>query len=277
MINANLTTAYRFLRYYFSASTVFDLQSPMAYAFAREVLEDRRTFYVFSEAESLRQQWLRDRGSIRVSDFGAGSLSLQGQERVISDLAKRVATPPQFCRWLFHIARFGQPATMLELGTSLGISAIYQSAAAPHAKFITLEGCPETAGLARRSFQQLHCRAELQVGRFDALLPSALDQLGKLDHLYLDGDHSLEGTLKYLEECRRYSHPGTVWVIGDIHWSEGMERAWETVKAMPGVKMTIDLFGMGVVLFRQEIPVPVHFVLAPSLWKPWHLGRWGGL
>lgn len=273
----NQPAFFRFLKYAWKASTVYDLHSPLAYSFAREVLEDRRNYYIFSDAENLRAEWLRDRRKIQVSDFGAGSTAFKSSERSISDLARKVATPPLFCRWLFRIVQFSRPETMLEMGASLGISALYQSAAAPSARFIAIEGCPQTAQLAKHTFQKMKCPAELLTGRFEEQLPTALAQLGRLDYLYLDGDHSLEGTLKYLRACLPYSHPESVWVIGDIHWSEGMERAWQELKSWPEVRMSFDLFGLGVILFRREIRDPAHFVLAPSLWKPWRLGRWGGL
>lgn len=272
-----ISASIRFLQFYGKASTVFDLHSPLAYSFANAVLEDRRHFYVFSEAETLRREMIRDLSTLQVEDFGAGSTILKSRERTISDLAKKVATPPLFCRWLFHIVRFGHPSAMLEMGTSLGISAIYQSAAAPHAKFITLEGCEQTAQVAKKAFKRVKCKAELLTGRFDQQLPRALAGLGRLDHLYLDGDHSLEGTLRYLELCMPFTHPGTIWVIGDIHWSAEMETAWDRIRAMPGVQMTFDLFGMGVVLFKPVTPKAAHFAVVPSLWKPWRRGRWGGL
>ena len=276
-IQTKLGGAWRFLKYFWKAQTLYDLHSPLAYAFARDVLEDRRWYYIFSEAETMRSRWMQDNRQITVQDWGAGSSLLPGKERKISDLARMVATPPLFCRWLFQIVRFNSPSTLLELGTSLGISTVYQWAAATGAHMCTLEGCPETASLAKQTLRQLHCRAELHIGTFADQLPEVLEQLGKLDHLYLDGDHTREGTLAYLKQCLPYTHAQTIWVIGDIHWSAEMEKAWKDIQAFPGVRMTVDLFSMGVVLFRQEILHPCHLVLVPSLWKPWRRGRWGGL
>jgi predicted O-methyltransferase YrrM len=264
----------RLLRHYFRARTAYDLQSPFAYAFARETLDDRRWYYVFSEAEALRDTWKRDKRAIDTLDLGAGG---RGGRRKVADLARHSATPPLFCRWLFHIVRFVRPERMLEMGTSLGVSALYQSAAARSARFITLEGCPQTAGLARKTFDRMHCPVDLRQGAFDDLLPEALADLERLDYLFLDGDHSRAGTLRYLEQCLRYTHNETVWVIADIHWSDEMEKAWKDIQAFPGVTMTVDLFGLGVVFFRRELLVPAHLTLVPSLWKPWRLGRWGGL
>ena len=267
----------RFLRFWLRARTIFDLHSPLAYAFAEAVLEDRRWYYVFSEAETMRGRWLSDLRSIRVQDFGAGSQRMPGLERKIADLARHAATPAPFCRCLFRIVRFSRSERLLELGSSLGISTLYLEAAAPEGKLITIEGCAETARLARQTLRKAGSRAELRTGPFSGQLPQALEDLQRLDFLYLDGDHSLEGTLRYLEQCRPYTHENSVWVIGDIHWSADMEKAWKQVQAFPEVRMTIDLFGMGVVFFTPAIRHPAHYLLLPSLWKPWRRGRWGGL
>jgi hypothetical protein len=44
-----------------------------------------------------------------------------------------------------------------------------------------------------------------------------------------------------------------VFVFHDIHWSAGMEEAWEEIKAHPRVKVTVDLFFSGLVFFKPEL------------------------
>ena len=83
-----------------------------------------------------------------------------------------------------------RPETVLELGTSLGISALYLRAASAKAGLITLEGCPETASQARANFLTVgNPPIELRVGMFSETLGHALKDLKTLDFLYLDGDH----------------------------------------------------------------------------------------
>ena len=48
------------------------------------------------------------------------------------------------------------------------------------------------------------------------------------------------------------AHNDSVFIFDDIHWSKGMEEAWEEIKAHPRVRVTIDSFFWGIVFFRQE-------------------------
>jgi len=158
----------------------------------------------------------------------------------------------------------------LEMGTSLGISTIYQSQAAMNAQFITLEGDPQIAELARMYFDDFNVKnVELIEGRFEDTLQSALQKLKRLDYVFIDGNHRLAPTLEYFETCLKYAHEDSIFVFDDIHWSDEMDQAWEQVKKHPQVKISIDLFHMGIVFFRKGKRDKEHFILAPLSWKPW--------
>ncbi|MEP6260319.1 MAG: class I SAM-dependent methyltransferase [Gillisia sp.] len=70
--------------------------------------------------------------------------------------------------------------------------------------------------------------------------------------IYFDGNHQKEATLKYFEMLLPLAHNDSVFIFDDIHWSKGMEEAWEEIKAHPRVQVTIDSFFWGIVFFRQE-------------------------
>jgi len=40
-------------------------------------------------------------------------------------------------------------------------------------------------------------------------------------------------------------------IFDDIYWSEGMKEAWAEIKVHPQVKVTIDLFWIGLVFFKS--------------------------
>jgi hypothetical protein len=41
-------------------------------------------------------------------------------------------------------------------------------------------------------------------------------------------------------------------VFDDIHWSEGMEKAWNEIKSDKDVTITIDFFTVGLVFFNPD-------------------------
>ncbi len=270
-----LKSLLRFLRYYFRAHTWYRIHSPFVFDFAETVLEDDRWFYAFSTIETRRQHLLHNSAKIEIQDLGAGSRQRGRKLRSVAALAKHSACRPTVGRWLFRMVNHFKPATMLELGTSLGISTAYQAAAAPHAKFISIEGDPTCASLAKENLRLLGLHhVGIRQGSFEEQLLPSLQQLEKLDYLFVDGNHRKEPTLNYFRQCIPFAHPDSVFVFDDIHWSDQMEAAWEQIKSHPDVSLSIDLFFVGLVFFRQEKLQKEHFTLIPWSWKPWAVG-WG--
>jgi len=263
----------RFLKYYFLAKTRYNVHSPFVFQFIEQVLEDDRWYYAFSEIEAVRKLMLKDKRKVHVTDLGAGSQVEDKKERTISSLAKHSANQPFVCRILFRIVNFYKPKRMLELGTSLGISTNYQAAASLDGRMVTIEGCPNTAHLAAGNFKLLGAKnISLLEGDFDKMLPVAANELGPFDYVFIDGNHRKEPTIRYFETCVAHAHPDSVFVFDDIHWSDGMEAAWETIKQHPKVKLSIDLFFFGVVFFKKEFHKKEHFTLIKWEWKPWQVG-----
>ncbi len=265
-----LKSIQRYLKYYFRADTKYQVHSPFVFDFALNVLEDDREFYSFTSVEHLRNILERNSTEVQTTDFGAGSTSGNQKIKTIGSIAKNAASKKWQCQTLFRLVNFYKPKTMLEMGTSLGISTIYQASAAQNAKFISLEGDPQIAKLANYHLEEMKIKnVDLRVGKFEDTMHLALNDLGKLDYVFVDGNHRLKPTLDYFESLLEFAHNETVFVFDDIHWSEEMESAWEKIKAHPRVTISIDLFHMGVVFIRKEKKVKEHYILCPLSWKPW--------
>lgn len=121
------------------------------------------------------------------------------------------------------------------------------------ARIITIEGAPEVYKQANKTFEKLSIsNIDARCGTFDEVLPNLLSELKQLDLVYIDGNHSEEATLRYFNMVKPLLHNNSLVVFDDIYWSKGMTRAWEAIKADPGVQVTVDLFFLGLVFFRQE-------------------------
>ncbi|MCO6491248.1 MAG: class I SAM-dependent methyltransferase [Phaeodactylibacter sp.] len=275
-IATHLRLVWKYLQYYRRAETRYGLHSPFVYELVEKTVEDTRTFYAFPIIEGLRSLLLRDNTAVTVTDHGAGSKAERSSRRTVRSLARHSAVSPATGRLLFRLVHFIKPATLLELGTSLGISTAYQAAAAHHAAFITIEGCPATAALAQQHLRQLNLpNVRLLAGTFREKLPEALRELKRLDYLYLDGDHRRGASLEYFEQCLPYAHADSVFVIADIYWSAEMEEAWAAMRRHPRVSLSVDLFHLGLLFFREEQREQEHFTVIRSGWKPWRMGFFG--
>ena len=81
-----------------------------------------------------------------------------------------------------------------------------------------------------------------------------------------------EKTLSYFETCLEYLHNDSVVIIADIHWSDEMEQCWEQLKKHPQVSLSVDLFHLGVLFFREELKEKKDVSLVRARLKPWRLG-----
>lgn len=251
-----------YFRFLLRSGNAHGLHSPFVFGLYAHVINHDGAFAAFAPIEARRLQLLRSTQMLTVRDFGAGSHTGAGRQRRVQTIARTAAKPASLAQLLFRLVNHFQPRTVLELGTSLGLTTAYLAAASSHTQVLTLEGCPETATVARQTLQELHLpNAQVLVGNIDDTLPAALQQLnGPLDFAFFDGNHRYEPTLRYFEQCLARSTEDSVFVFDDIHWSAEMERAWAAIQAHPQVQLTVDLFHVGLVFFRRNQPKQ-HFSL----------------
>lgn len=195
-----------------------------------------------------------------IEDFGAGSRVDSHKQRKVSAIAKAALKPKKFGQLLYRIVKYYQPKTILELGTSLGITTSYLASGNTYAKVITMEGAASVANVARKNFTSLDLKnIELVEGNFDITLPSVIQRKDVIDLAFIDGNHRKEPTLNYFNQLLSKTNEQSILIFDDIHWSEEMEEAWNEIKQHASVTLTIDLFFIGLVFFRKENKVKQHF------------------
>lgn len=246
-------SALEFIKYIFRSFHLHGVHSPFVFKLNDELIQEKTPFYCFEEIESIRAKLLLTEKSIDVLDLGAGSKKGNNKKRQINDIANSALKKPKIAQLLYRLAYHFNPNTILEIGTSFGITTSYLASSCPKAKLTTLEGSPEIAKVARINFDKLglsHIKQNL--GNFDETLTSSIQDLKKLDFVYFDGNHQEEPTIKYFEQCLASAHESSVFIFDDIYWSKGMKNAWEKIKQHPKVTITIDLFEIGLVFFKTD-------------------------
>jgi predicted O-methyltransferase YrrM len=256
--------ASRYLSYLLHASNGrgHGIHSPFVFDFVTKVLNDRRVPEAFRRIESYRQALHQSRDTVTVEDFGAGSAFGSARERAVAQIARRAAKPARYGRLLYRIAEHYRCRHILELGTSLGVSTAYLASAPGVSRVVTMEGARAIAARAREGFASLGLdNIRLVEGNFDDTLEGALGLLPQADLVFVDGNHREEPTLRYFRQCLQKSGSESIFIFDDIHWSPEMESAWAQIKAHPDVRCTIDLFFVGIVLFRDAFREKQHFVI----------------
>jgi predicted O-methyltransferase YrrM len=195
-----------------------------------------------------------------VKDFGAGSRIFKSSERKVSQIAKTAGISWSRSKKLYKTVKHFKPQNILEFGTSLGMATAAMSLAAPQAKVDTLEGCPQTAGIAKSMFDKFQMNnVELHIGEFSSTLPNLLKK-NSCDLVFFDGNHQKKATLNYFQMCLEAAHKNSIFIFDDIHWSREMEEAWSEIRENEKVTLSIDTFQWGLVFFHPGREKE-HFVL----------------
>jgi predicted O-methyltransferase YrrM len=263
MMMKRLKQAYSYLRYLFMAKTKYSIHSPFVYSLVTEVFEMKNKSPETLKISELRSHLTRSKRVLEVTDFGSG----KGNKpytlhfKTVGQIASGSSVSHKYGELLFRLVDRFRPETIIELGTSLGISTLYVAIGAPKAQVFTIEGCSTTSEIARENFTALGVRnIQMQTGRFDDVLPGLLRNLKTVDFAFIDGYHEYEPTKKYAEMILELTTENSVLVIDDIHWSGGMERVWNELCNNSRVAVSIDIYRFGMLFFGKGLSKQ-HFVI----------------
>lgn len=256
--------ASKYLGYFLTASNGkgHGIHSPFVFNFVLDVLNNRQGYIPDIRIEALREKLLADQSRLQVEDYGAGSRTGKMKTRTVKDIARHALKPKKYSQLLYRLVRHYKPKSILELGTSLGITTAYLASAHPASRVITIEGALAIHGMAVNHFKSLNLdNIEALQGNFDEVLPSVLTSLQTVDMVYIDGNHRKEPTLNYFHQLLPHLHNDSILVFDDIHWSKEMEEAWNIIKEHEKVRCSIDIFFLGFVFFRNEFPEKQQFTI----------------
>ncbi len=255
-MNRQVEAFVAYLQHSFKARSEYTIHSPFVYNFYHNILQNEEPFHQYRFLHKVRRELNTRAQYIKRKDMGSRAKEFICDQRFVrvKDIAKRSSVSAKKGELLFRIAQAYQPAHVLELGTSLGISAMYFSQAVPESKIITIEACLDSVNVARSNFDHYGMKnITLIPGTFEEKLAFALNQIHPVDMVFFDGNHKKEPTLRYFEQCLQHIHPGSVFIFDDIHWSSDMGKAWDAIRRHPLVKVTIDLYYLGIVFFKEEL------------------------
>ena len=101
--------------------------------------------------------------------------------------------------------------------------------------------------------RDIHKNINITIGDFKHTLTQKLEKIKNVDLVFIDGNHQEKPTTSYFEEILSYANNDSIFIFDDIHWSSGMESAWEYIKLHERTTLTIDLFFLGIVFIKSEL------------------------
>lgn len=252
-----------YISYRKKARSIQYIHSPFLFSLMQQVFDDRGGPEHFKAIEALRTRFLKSNDVIQVEDMGAGSVKDGlAHDRKVSRIASSALQKPRYARFLYRLATYIQARTIVEMGTSLGITTRYLAlAAGKEGKVITLEGSRGVAAYVQQGLTEGDtANTELVTGHFDDTLLPVLQQYQPVDFLFIDGNHRSAAVKKYFDEALPFLHPGAVVVVDDIHWSADMKQGWNDLIKHEAVTLSLDIFQFGVLFLNQDLSRQ-HFIL----------------
>jgi predicted O-methyltransferase YrrM len=248
--------ASRYLKYFFLSrhKNGHGIHSPFVFDLVSRIFQNKADADIVCNIEMVRKRMISDKRSIIVKDLGTGSKKLKTNIRKVSDIARYSPVPEKYGVLLSNMAaEFGKPL-IIEFGTSFGISTMYIAASCPDALVYTIEGCPSIAEIADKNFNESGLKnIKIFMGSFDEILPDIINPVNKPGLVFIDGNHLKEPVMNYFYRMAEISDSKTVIIIDDIYYSREMEEAWYEIKKYEKVSISVDIFRMGIVFFREGI------------------------
>jgi predicted O-methyltransferase YrrM len=228
------------------------IHSPFVFKLISQTFRNKTGSDVVLMIEKIRKQALSSEIIINTLDLGAGSVKMKGNRRKVSDIAKYSSVPEKYGLLLSSLSTQFGGESIIEFGTSLGISTMYLSAGSPLSIVYTMEGSHEIAAIAERNFETAGFR-KINVfnGSFNDMIPVILQKGIKPGIVFIDGDHRREAVIEHFGRMAEIAGDNTLIILDDIHYSHSMEEAWAEIREWKNVSTTIDIWRMGLVFFRK--------------------------
>ncbi|WP_297337634.1 class I SAM-dependent methyltransferase [Algoriphagus sp.] len=225
----------------------YSIQGPYLYGLIKGLFEFRKNQHDQDlDIEEFRRKLLHDKRILFVEDMGAGSKKAGKEFRKVCDITKYSTSSRKFAQLYQYFCTHTPAQTVLELGTCLGISTRYLSRVTK-GNLYSFEGSSEIQKLARQDFDQAHVKFIL--GPIEDRLSEILKQVNSLDFVLIDANHTYQATTRAFQSILPYTKESSIVAIGDIHWSKEMNRAWKEIQSHPRVKISLDFYECGILIF----------------------------
>lgn len=247
MSGLNLHYLKHLMQHYLTATRIDVLHSPFVFELYQQCIAKESNIRPYQNIENIREYLRSVQTEIAFDDFGA---SQNSRTVKVKDLANQHLKPPRIAQILNRIIVFKNYGHVLELGTSLGISSCYL-ANAPQAFLTTIEGSKAVWQQAQKTFEKANLTHKVNSlqGTFDQILPPILAENPSFDCIFIDGNHSYEATMRYVEMLSPFLSENGLLILDDIYWSPGMTNAWK--ECSEKFTVSIDLFFIGILSKRQ--------------------------
>lgn len=219
----------------------YGVHSPFAFNLITQVVYETYPYYAYRKLKRLRKELLG----------GKEALTVTGSH--ISD--------PRVDELLFRLVNYVSPGTIIEIGTSYGLTTLYLSSAKKQARCITVDKeLPENV-IAGNLFKETGANIEFHVDSSFLCLDEILQSVSQADFIFFTVDRDSLKTIRLLfEQCLNSINRGSLIVIKGIHSGREITRWWKEIIADNRTGVTFDLYDVGFVFF-DKTKIKQHYIV----------------
>ena len=222
------------------------IHSPFLFRLITNVIEDKFQYPEYQSYKENRTKAIRlltnfPDPTINII-FNRFNLSLSKPKK----LYKKLEFPSKFGKLIFRLIREFHPAYIFHYGPTLGVNLILMAMANGEIPVYQVCDDPEYSLFADDLIKESECSNILTLteNQDPAVLPPFM-----VVNYPKNPELSRKMIQKYI------THPGEndVLIIRGIHWSLEMETLWKELIINTNVRVTVDQFEIGIVLFRKGL------------------------
>ncbi len=247
-----------YARYLAAGKSRWSVHSPFLYELIEKVIRNKAHDQKLDPLLRWQEQLRGRHERLAWQELGAGK---NVRHKRVSRIFRQTIRPFSQYRILSGLVRFSGAREVLELGTGLGLSTLALAAAGDHVRVCSIEGNKALYDFVRIHSTPYHSgNIEFIHGRIGSSLALILPKIAKADLVFMDGNHRYHPSIRYYDLLQPFLHESSLMILDDIHWSQGMEWAWEELSARPEVGLSVDMFHFGLLFFRKDLEKR-HFIL----------------
>lgn len=229
----------------------YGVHSPFAFDLVTNVIREELPYYKYSLVEKIRG----------FHQNSKQSLPLTGGEASVSTLSKDTSLKPSKGQLLFRLVNKYKPSHVVETKMGLAISTMYLAAPDTRLSVTTFEKERSVVNYATQ-FMKQGGFSNIQVipSSPEESLKTLVEKLESLDFLYVNDCHSGAELDERLSICLPKAGDKSVFVVDNIYEDETKTEAWNRLKSMSQVRVTVDLFHLGIAFFDRKLQKEDYFV-----------------
>lgn len=225
----------------------FGIHSPYLFRLQTMVVEEELPYYHYIGIEKVRKKFLAsDKNCEVVTRKGGTNMSL-------SKATSRMAIDARVGQLAFRLVNDFKPKSIVEYGSTIGISSLYLAGPDSRTMLHSLSAQPSFVSIIKQY------AAKLKIDNIDYIsqcdmetFEQVLSKNPEVDFLMITKSEA-EETKHLINKFFMRNVPKQMALVIDPHKDKLTESVWNEVKSMSQIKVTMDMFELGVIIKNPDL------------------------